>query len=48
MSVTRINYDKDSFVFVGQNSRHISFTKLAEFFFQRSALHIIIQELKFR
>ncbi|KAJ6858471.1 hypothetical protein NC652_040914 [Populus alba x Populus x berolinensis] len=48
MSVTRINYDKDSFVFVGQNSRHISFTTLAEFFFQRSAVHIIIQELKFR
>jgi hypothetical protein len=43
MSVTRINYDKDSLVFVRQNSRHISFIKLAEYFFQRSAVHNIIK-----
>jgi len=42
MSATRINYDKDSLVFVGQNSRHISFIKLAEYFFQTSAVHNII------
>jgi hypothetical protein len=43
MSATRINYDKDSLVFVGQNSRHISFIKLPEYFFQTSAVHNIIK-----